>query len=259
MGGKLKIAVIAAATALAMAAPASASAQAGNSSIPTCGPGGPYYVNAQCISENYAGLLAIGYGPYSIAEASWQQPATSALVPLGYGGTGIWVGIGGASTNDTAPPVQIGTMMSTGLQAVGIGTGQCALPPCYSAVWETPATSKAVTIPGFAVHPGDEMTASVKYGNSGFQMTLLDSTTGKSWSSPVIKGNYSRDTAEVIVELPDVSFPAFPFGVAPFGSVQFTHVQIGGLYAVQMVGPNGSPTLVSTSLPSEIVTFQNSY
>jgi hypothetical protein len=255
MGGKLKIAATAVALAFAVAVPAaSASAQA-RASGPTCGPGGPSYVNGKCVSATWAGLLAIGNGPYTGVITYWKQPATSALVPLEYAATGIWVGIGGGAQGD-AVPVQVGTLMSTGLQAVGFGTGQCALPPCYSAVWETPATGRAVTISGFTVHPGDEMAASVVY-NGGFDLNLSDITTGQNWSSLDIQGNYSRDTAEIAVELPANSVtPAPLYGLAPFGSVQFTNIDIGGVYALQMV--SGNRTLVSMSLPTPIATYHYS-
>jgi Peptidase A4 family len=255
MGGRLKIAVLAVALALAMAVPAaSASAQA-SAPAATCGPGGPPYVNGKCISGNWAGLLAIGQGPYTAVIAYWKQPATSALVPLLYAATSIWVGLGGGASGDPVP-VQVGTLMTTGPDAVK----DCALPPCYEAVYETPDTNKAVPISNFTVHSGDEMAATVVVNDGDYSLTLDDMTTGQIWSSPDIFGNWPLNTAEIVVELPSDSTSILPdtYGLAPFKSVQFTNIYIGGVYALQLVDPNDGRTLVSESLPSTIATYHYS-
>jgi len=96
VGGTLKLAAAAVVLSLAIAAPAaSASTRAATTSTPTCGPGGPYYVNGKCISANWSGLLAIGNGSYTVVQAYWKQPSTPALFGHLYEATSIWVGLGG--------------------------------------------------------------------------------------------------------------------------------------------------------------------
>jgi Peptidase A4 family len=243
MGGKLKIAAITAALPLFMVAPVAASAQAANASTPTCGPGGPPYVNGQCISANWAGLLAIGQGPYNHVGAVWYQPAPTSSV-IGYHATAIWVGIGGVTKGD-------------GLVQVGTQLADSVFGPAYTLVYQTPATGgQEVTVSGYTIQPGDEMDATVLYQNGGYQMYMVDYTAGWYWDSPVFKGNYPRATEEVILEAPAYDYGNLFYPLVPFSSVQFFSVTIGGLYALQMVRNNR--TLVSTSLPSLVTTYHYS-
>lgn len=249
MGGKLKLAATAVVLSLAMAVPV-ASASAASASTPTCGSGGPYYVNGKCISANWAGLLAIGKGSYTVVQAWWKQPATPTLFGHLYEATSIWVGLGGGRQGE-APPVQVGTVMTTGFFGL-----TSSLKPDYGAFYETPSTGGGVGIAGFKVHPGDTMAALVYYVHGGFQMYLTDVTTGQRWSSGTIHGNYSHDTAEAIVEAPAYDNGKRIYDLAPFGSVRFYNLGIGGVYALQMV--RGNRTLASTSLPSVVVTYHHS-
>ena len=242
MGGKLKIAAIAAALPLFMAAPVAASAQAASASTPTCGPGGPPYVNGQCTSEHWAGLLAIGQGPYNHVGAVWYQPAPTSSV-IGYHATAIWVGIGGVTKGDGL--VQVGTLLA-----------DSAFGPTYSLVYQTPANSTEVTVSGYTIKPGDEMDATVLYQNGGYQMYMVDYTAGWYWDSPVFKGNYPRATEEVIVEAVAYGYNYLLYPLVPFSSVKFFSVTIGGLYALQMVRNNR--TLVSVALPSLVATYHYS-
>jgi Peptidase A4 family len=243
MGGKLKMTAVAVAVTLATAVPAaSASAQA-RVSAPTCGPGGPPYVNGKCIGVNWAGLLAIGQGPYDHVGAVWVQPAAPSSSEVGYHATAIWVGIGGLAKGDGL--VQVGTLLA-----------DSAFGPAYTAVYQTPTSGGPVTLSGYTVKPGDLMDATVLYQNGGYTMYLVDYTAGWYWDSPVFTGNYPRDTEEVIVEAPAYGFGLLYYPLVPFGSVQFTSVTIGPLYALQMVRDNR--TLVSMSLPSLIATYHYS-
>ena len=122
---------------------------------------------------------SIGSESYTVAQAWWKQPATRTLVPELYAATGIWVGIGGGKSGDAVA----GAGRHSDDHRPG---GMVLFKPCYSAVYETPATGRAVTIKGFKVRPGDTMAALVDYVHGGFQMYLLDHTTGQRWSSGVI-------------------------------------------------------------------------
>jgi peptidase A4-like protein len=164
--------------------------------------------------------------------------------------TSIWVGIGGGKQGEAAP-VQVGTVMTTGFFGL-----TSSFKPDYSAIYETPSTGGAVPISGFNVHPGDTMAAIVDYIHGGFQMYLTDVTTGQRCTSGVIHGNYPTDTAEAIVEAPAYDSGKRFYDLAPFGSVHFYNLGIGGVYALQMV--RGDGTLVSTSLPSVVVTYHKS-
>jgi Peptidase A4 family len=246
MGGKLKIAATAVVLAVAVAAPAASASGQARASAPTCGPGGPLYVNGECVSANWAGLLAIGYGPYSSVIAYWIQPSTP-VSNGNYEATAIWVGIGGGASGDPVP-VQVGTFTATG--PLGVAQG-------YSAVYQDPDTGgNDVTISGFAVHPGDEMAASVVDNDGDYSLNLDDMTTGQIWSKLDIYGNWPPNTAEIIVEAPAYGYGHLFYDLTQFGSVQFTNVSIGGVYAVQMV--RGNRTLVSMALPSLIATYHYS-
>jgi peptidase A4-like protein len=251
VGGTLKLAVAAAMLSLAIAAPAaSASTRAATTSTPTCGPGGPYYVNGKCISANWSGLLAIGNGSYTVVQAYWKQPSTPALFGHLYEATSIWVGLGGGRQGEPAP-AQVGTIMTTGFFGL-----TPSLKPDYSAFYETPSTGGAVGISGFNVHPGDTMAALVAYVHGAFHIYLTDVTTGQRWSSGAIRGNFAYDTAEAIVEAPAYDNGKRFYDLAPFGSVKFYNLGIGGVYALQMV--RGNTTLASTSLPSVVITYHHS-
>ena len=65
-------------------------------------------------------------------------------------------------------------------------------------------------------------------------------TTGQRWTSGVIHGNYSADTAEVIVEAPAYDYGKRFYDLAPFGSVQFYNLGIGGVYALVYGEPGHS-------------------
>ncbi len=232
-------------TLVAAAPPAAAAVPTASvSNAATCGAGGPTYLNGKCISANWAGYLAIGYGPYNKVEAGWTQPSTPASAGGLYSATSIWIGIGGGKQGDAAP-VQVGTLMTNGVFGRNIH-GQ----PVYSAVYETPATGGEVTISGFTVKPGDSMYAEVSYQDSSFEMFLWDYTSGKGWSSGLIQTNYSRDTAEIIVEAPAYDNGNLFYDLAPFSNVKFTIATLGGAYALQMVRTNKNRTLVSMSAPS---------
>jgi hypothetical protein len=251
VGGTLKLAAAAVVLSLAIAAPAaSASTRAATTSTPTCGPGGPYYVNGKCISANWSGLLAIGNGSYTVVQAYWKQPSTPALFGHLYEATSIWVGLGGGRQGEPAP-VQVGTIMTTGFFGL-----TPSLKPDYSAFYETPSTGGAVGISGFNVHPGDTMAALVASVHGAFHIYLTDVTTGQRWSSGAIHGNFAYDTAEAIVEAPAYDNGKRFYDLAPFGSVKFYNLGIGGVYALQMV--RGNTTLASTSLPSVVITYHHS-
>lgn len=246
---------------LVLAAPrASAATHATRGSGTTCGPGGPPFVNGECQSRTWAGYMAIGQSPYNTVSAAWTQPArVNPPVGLLCYATGIWVGIGGGAQGDKAP-VQVGTVMTDG----------CPGKSNYSAFYETPSSSGGlgVTLSSCApiegggattpcsVSAGDAMYAEVDYLHGGFQMSLSDYTANWSWRSGVISGNYSRDTAEVIVE--DPSALNIPYPLAPFKSVQFNAVNLGLAVGLTMVN-FFRQTLVSVSGPSGCCSFTATY
>ncbi|HYZ56915.1 MAG TPA: G1 family glutamic endopeptidase [Streptosporangiaceae bacterium] len=249
----LKIAAAAAVVLpLTLAAPAaSASTHGARAPAATCGGVAALVWHGKCVSANWAGYLAIGHGSYNTVKAGWTQPATPSSAGGRYSVTSIWVGIGGGRQGDTIP-VQVGTLMTNGSLARNLHGH-----PLYSAFYETPATSGAVTISGFTVRAGDDMAAEVEYLNGSFQMFLWDYTSGSHWSSGNIQGNYSRDTAEVIVEAP--ANVSGLYDLAPFGSVQFNDVNLGQMYALTMMRGSEHRTLISVSRPSGCCSFTATY
>lgn len=86
--------------------------------------------------------------------------------------------------------------------------------------WFEMYPKRAYLISGFAVHPGDVISAEVKYiGSSKFVLSMTNTTTGQTFSTTQKAGNASRSSAEWIVE------PPYAGGVLPladFGTMSFS-------------------------------------
>lgn len=213
------------------------------------------------MNDTWAGYVAAYHGPYTQVEASWVQPAVTGihLWSPRPDSTVIWVGIGGLSgpihggdsidDGNVKAPVQVGTTMDT--------NGD------YRAWWVTPDSLNA-DAPGTnrineAVSPGDRLTAEVDYTGSIYNMWIMDHrANGEFWSRSypgTIKGNWPRNTAEVIVENP--FHPAANLqgnsALAPFNTVQFTVAQLGWCYKVET--PNMSVSDVSADHANFTVTY----
>jgi len=65
-----------------------------------------------------------------------------------------------------------------GLVQVGTELTDSISRPQYSAIYQTPANSTAVTLQGYTVKAGDQMDATVTHMNGGYTMYLVDYTAG---------------------------------------------------------------------------------
>lgn len=99
------------------------------------------------------------------------------------------------------------------------------------------------------------MAASVLH-NDGYDLLLDDITTGHYWELSDIQGNWPLNTAEAVVEAPAYDSGKLFYPLAPFGTINLTNLDLGGVYALQMVR-NGT-TLASTALPSAVATYHSS-
>ncbi|MDA4131114.1 MAG: G1 family endopeptidase [Thaumarchaeota archaeon] len=162
-------------------------------------------------SLNWAGY-AINASANSVTQVkgSWIQPAV--ICPAsGLQAASFWVGIDGLTSL---------TVEQTGTLALCIG-GVAS----YSAWYEFyPAYS--VNITTMAIHPGDKISALVKYSTitSKFTTTIKDLTTGKSFSHTAAVPGAARSSAEWIAEAPSSPSCPYTLNICPlpnFGSVSF--------------------------------------
>jgi hypothetical protein len=137
-------------------------------------------------SFNWAGYAALG--EFSGVSGSWIVPkATASDQPIASEAT--WVGIGGIATTDL---IQVGTQAT-------VEQGRARYRAWYELL---PDAMRYVPL---AVHPGDEMYASVTLqGEDVWRIELYNKTTGKSFQKTVAY-NSSLSSAEWIEERPSLA------------------------------------------------------
>jgi len=86
--------------------------------------------------------------------------------------------------------------------------------------WFEMYPKRGFLISGFAVHPGDEISAEVRHtGNGKFVLSMTNNTTGKSFSTTQKMPNADRSSAEWVVEAP---FSGGVLPLADFGTTSFS-------------------------------------
>jgi hypothetical protein len=162
------------------------------------------------VSENWAGYVVSGTGPYTTVSASWVQTAVNcAATPTGF--SAFWVGIDGNGSN---------TVEQTGTEA------NCSRGGASYAAWYEMFPKRSFGYPN-PVAPGDHFTASVTATARGrFQLTLADTTQG--WSQSVARKRRSarKISAEVIAEAP--SSRKRVLSLADFGTLAFSGASVDG-------------------------------
>jgi Peptidase A4 family len=139
------------------------------------------------ISLNWSGYAAIAQRKFTYVHASFVQPKISCPGKANQW-TSNWAGLDGF-TNATVE--QDGTF--------GFCAGTRHTTPVYVAWYEMyPAGSVNV----FAVHPGDRISATVRYTRGKFVLTIADLTLGKSVTHVASCSTCQRASAEWIVERP---------------------------------------------------------
>lgn len=187
-------------------------------------------------SPTWAGYAAIGSkNAFSSVAANWIVPRVTNCPSTGEQYSIAWVGLDGAGVNGTVE--QVGTEQS-----------------CYggSAVYRTffeLAPAPPSFSPGFAVAPGDQVSASVVSHGSTYEFTIADLTSGR---MVTVTQHTAADnaTAEAVFEIP------VPAQAASVNGATFTDVTVNGApiaaagpVAISMVSSSGrtlySPTALS--------------
>jgi hypothetical protein len=158
----------------------------------------PRHKRTATTSTNWSGYAVDGSGATDVL-GTWTQPtATCANGENSW--SSPWIGIDGDTSN---------TVEQTGTDSDCVGGT-----PTYYAWYEM--YPKNVVEVNLAVHPGDSFTGEVKYTGSSFTLTLIDTTTGKSFTTTQSARKAQRSSVEWIMEGPTNS------GLTDFGSIPFT-------------------------------------
>jgi peptidase A4-like protein len=165
--------------------------------------------NGTAQSLNWSGYAAYKSGTaFSDVKGSWVAPSvTCPSRKAQY--SSFWVGIDGYTSN---------SVEQTGTDSDCTGKGSSS----YYAWYEMyPAGS--VQISGFAVHPGDTISAEVSRSGSTYTLTIKNVTTGRSFSTTSSQSGLANSSAEWVAEAPAlcrVSCQIQP--LADFGAVDFS-------------------------------------
>jgi hypothetical protein len=172
-----------------------------------------------------------------------------------------WIGIGGGCI-DAQCTLTDGTLIQAGTEQDVNSGGQAS----YHAWWELiPAPSIRIT--GFAVRPGDRISATIAEmvsGSNVWKISLRNVTTGQSWSMTVPYSS-SHLTAEWIEETPLVIGGGAGVAALPnLGTVRFSATKVNGQNAnlrsseaIQLVDANTSKILATPSAPNSAKTAFN--
>jgi hypothetical protein len=142
------------------------------------------------ISLNWSGYAATSHKKFNYVHATFVQPAVTCPGKPGPQYTSNWAGLDGYTTGTVE---QDGTFAFCG--------GKQHTTPHYVAWYEL---FPAASIPVYRVHPGDTMSATVRYTNGKFVLTIADLTSGKSVTHTAACSTCQRASAEWIVERPAV-------------------------------------------------------
>jgi Peptidase A4 family len=164
-------------------------------------------------STNWAGyaaltdLISLQQGSVSDVNGSWIVPKVNCSVtPNAY--SSFWVGIDGYSSN---------TVEQTGTDS------DCSSGSARYYAWYEMYPKFPVNL-NMKISPGDSMNAEIKYiGNNKFQITIIDTTTGASYTTTQQSKKASRTSAEWIAEAPSSMRGVLP--LADFSNVNFLNAQ----------------------------------
>ena len=196
-------------------------------------------------STNWAGYDATG-GGFTSVTASWVEPAVPASAS-GEPYAVFWVGLDGDGSS---------TVEQTGTAAYSEGGN------VYYYAWYEMYPAASVLISGMTVSPGDEMTGTVTSTGSGhFTLTLVDDSTGYSFTTTKTNTTATRYSAEVIAEAPS-STSGTLFQLADFGSVDFTACAFNGqpisafaYNQIDMVSAGGATEAATSALGTDGASF----
>ncbi len=156
-------------------------------------------------SFNWSGYAVTGStGSVTDAKGSWIVPGIVGSCSSTNQYSSFWVGIDGANSN---------TVEQTGTDS----DCQNGTPAYYA--WFEFYPHPSFIINSLTVHPGDHVSADVKYSNGKFVASITDLTTGQSFSTSSTVHSAQRSSAEWIAEAPSSSGGILP--LSDFGTVYF--------------------------------------
>jgi hypothetical protein len=167
---------------------------------------------------NWSGAAATGSG-FSSVTSTWTEPSVTCN-----------------SYNDLmAPWVGIDGYGSSTVEQTGVATDCSSGAPVYQAWYEMyPASPVYYSLSSYPVRAGDRFTGTVSRSGTTYTLKLTNSTRG--WTKTTTSSlSASNSSAEVIIESPSGSYPAF-------GSVSFSSSSINGSQLA-----NWNPTLMDAS------------
>ncbi|MGC8559530.1 MAG: G1 family glutamic endopeptidase [Phycisphaerae bacterium] len=171
-------------------------------------------------SNNWSGyaLTAPSKSAFTSVVGSWTVPTVTASPDTSSGTyAAFWVGLDGFGTNS--------------VEQLGVSADYSNSSGGYYYAWTELYPAGSYSISGFAVHPGDKITASVTYtgagtgGSEDFTLAIQNTTTGQAYTDNASTSGVGRTTAEWIAEAPATvssngSLTVLP--LANFGSATFT-------------------------------------
>jgi hypothetical protein len=156
-------------------------------------------------STNWSGYAVTG-SSFTSAKASWIVPTVNcATTPNTY--AAFWVGIDGWTSS---------TVEQTGTDS------DCSGKTASYYAWYEFYPKGSVLISTLKVSPGNKIAAEVTYSGSEFTITIVNETTGKSYSKSSRVSGAKRSSAEWIAEAPCCTnaggiLPLSDFGIVDFG------------------------------------------
>lgn len=167
---------------------------------------------------NWSGVVKTGSG-FSSVTSTWTEPSVTCN-----------------SYNDLmAPWVGIDGYGSSTVEQTGVATDCSSGSPVYQGWYEMyPASPVYYSLSSYPVRAGDRIVGTVTRSGTTYTLKLNNSTRG--WTKTTTASlSASNASAEVIIESPTASYPAF-------GSVNFSNTAINGTTLA-----NWSPTLLDAS------------
>jgi hypothetical protein len=164
------------------------------------------------VSANWSGyeVSAKDARPFSSVSGSWIEP--SANCTTGQGFSSFWVGLGGVKRQSQALE-QVGTSANCGAD------GSASHFAWYELV---PAAPVQINM---SISPGDRMSGRVQVQGTAVTVSLVNRTTGASFTKTLAMNRPDTSTAEWIAEAPstcDGSGNCQPLPLSDFGKVDFT-------------------------------------
>lgn len=205
----------------------------------------------QLYSGNWSGYVLANYETrktYTSAAGTWIIPSATVPPAQSSGYSSSWVGIGGFCENANCTRGD-GTLIQLGTESDAAKSGAS-----YYA-WYEMLPQAETPISGFAVKPGDKITASlalqgVSRGRQTWKLALTDMTTGAAWSKNVSYQS-SELSADWIQEAPSSNSGILPLADYTIATFDPETVGNGGdpsfstTNEVIMLNPHGETSNVS--------------